>query len=127
VRLDFLETGSPDCPLIRIYGNNPGVCQRLIQAMRQLADGNSDEFSVGDILGVQPAESCVVIAKVGKWDSGVARVGRSVFHWVLTKGSWENVGGLMQPFAERLDCGFQWLDQTACGSVRVLISADGRW
>jgi hypothetical protein len=38
VKIEFLESGSDDCPLIRIYGDQPAVCgitQRTLRAKLQ--------------------------------------------------------------------------------------------
>jgi hypothetical protein len=43
MKIEFVEHGSADCPLIRIYGNEPDVCEQFRQAFEQLANGNVDE------------------------------------------------------------------------------------
>ncbi len=129
MNIDFLQSGSDDCPLIRIYGGEPAVCQQLREAFQQLADGDVDEVLLTDLPGVKPLRGCCLIAQAGRHDKGVVRTGGSDFAWVVTPATWDNVAGLIEPF-RRIDAGgYQWLDQVPASEVRILVSTSksGCW
>jgi len=127
MKIEVLESGSGDCPLIRIYGNEPAVCQRLKEAIEQLADGNVGEVSLTDLPSIEPIGGCCFIAKAGRRDQGIVRKGDSVFWRLLTPGSSDNISGLMEPFCRAQAGGYQWLDQIPSSEVRVLLSTSGEW
>jgi hypothetical protein len=129
MRIEFLRNGSADCPLIRIYGNEPDVCQNFRRAFEQLAQGTAAELCLTDLPGVQPIKGCCLIAKLGGRDKGVIHNEGSVFQWVLTQGGWNTVAGLTEPFCHTQNGGFQWLDQSHASEARVLIStsSSGCW
>lgn len=126
MKIEFLESGSADCPLIRIFGEEPDTCLRLKQIFEQLAEGAIQQYSLCDSLGIEPV-NCRLIAKTGKRDRGVLRDEGDVFEWILTASTWDNVVGLIEPFCKPRDGGhgFQWLEQA--GDIRVVVSSDGDW
>jgi len=125
VKIEFLENGSDDCPLIRIYGYKHDVCLRIKRVFEQLAQGVTRELSLSDLKGVESVDGCRFIAKAGKRDRGVLHDERNVFEWVLTPSTWDNVAGLIEPFCIPGKGGYQWLHQT--GDIGVLISPTGCW
>jgi hypothetical protein len=127
MKIEFLESGSDDCPLIRIYGDEPAVCQQMRIGFEQLASGDVDEVFLTDLPGVQPLGGCRLIAQAGSRDKGVVRSAGNVFHWVLTPASWDNVAFLIEPFCSSQAGGYQWLDQVPASEMRVLVSRDGLW
>jgi hypothetical protein len=128
VKIEFLESGSYDCPLIRIYGAEPEVCHRLREAFEQLADGGAREFSLTDLPGVEPLGGCRLVAQASNRDHGIIRQRENVFYCVLTGVTWDNVAGLMEPFCDK-GGGYQWLCDIPASDARVLISTDrdGCW
>jgi hypothetical protein len=127
MNIEFLESGSKDCPLIRIYGNEPAVCQRLMVAFEQLADGRVEEICLTGLPGAEPLGGCCLIALAGRPDQGIVRKASNVFWWILTPGSWDNVASLIEPFCQRQAGGHQWLDQVPASEAKVLISTTGEW
>ena len=125
MKFEFLEAGSADCPLIRIYGGDAELHARLKNVFEQLAEGAIDEACLTDLPGAEPVDSCVLIARIGKRDQGVVRRKGNTFEWVLTRSTWDNVSGLIEPFCVAECGGFQWLDQVPASDARVLISAFG--
>jgi hypothetical protein len=126
MKIEFLESGSADCPLIRIYGNEPEVCQQLQRTFEQLANGSIEEVSLTDLPGVEPLGGCCLIAQAGRRDRGIVCKGRNVFHWVLTPATWDNVAGLIEPFCGTEAGGYQWLNQVPASEACVLVSTS-RW
>jgi hypothetical protein len=129
MKIEFLESGSADCPLIRIYGDEPEVCKQFRRAFEQLANGSVEETSLTDLPGVEPLGGCCLIAQAGRRDRGIVRKGGNGFCWVLTPATWDNVAGLIEPFCRNETCGYQWLDQFPASEARVLVSTSrsGCW
>jgi hypothetical protein len=129
MKIDYLENGSSDCPLIRIYRDEPEFCARLFSSLNQLSSGEAKEVSLTALPGVEPAGSCTLIAQVIKSDRGIVHKEGNSFFWMLTSDSWQDVAGLIEPFCQFETKGFQWLDQVPASDARVLISRspDGCW
>jgi hypothetical protein len=124
LKIEFLEEGSDNCPLIRIFGNDVEAYNRLKLLFEQLASGAVLETKLYELAGVEAIESCSVIALASQRDLGANRCG-DAFWWELTPGAWDNVAGLLAPFSQADSAGFQWLD--CCGDIKVLVSLDGCW
>jgi hypothetical protein len=129
MKIEFLESGSDDCPLIRIYGGESDVCKLFLSVFTQLSNGSSKEVSLTILPGVEPLASCSLTAHVSKRDKGIVRKRGNNFDWVLTAVAWENVAGLIEPFCQPGANRFQWLDQVPASDARVLISTSpvGHW
>jgi hypothetical protein len=129
MKVEFLESGSADCPLIRIYGDEPEICQQFHQALERLANGRAQEVALTDLAGVEPLGGCRLIAQVDKRDRGIVCTGGNDFSWRLTPPTWENVAGLIEPFCRAGANGHQWIEQAPTSEVRVVMSAskEGCW
>lgn len=129
MKIEFLESGSDDCPLIRVYGDEPMVCQRLREAFERLANGDASEVWLSDLPGVERLGGCCLVAQVGRRDKGVARKGENAFYWMLTPATWANVAFLIEPFCHTQNGGYQWLDQVPASEARILVStsSSGCW
>ncbi len=125
MKMEVLENGSADCPLIRISGDEPGVCLRLKRVFERLAQGGCGEYSLAEVEGVEPVRGCRLVARAGERDRGIIRQAGDGYEWVLTPGTWDNVAGLIEPFCSPGAAGYQWLHQA--GDVRVLLSPTGDW
>jgi hypothetical protein len=82
MKIEFLESDSTDCPLIRIYGDEPDFCAQLLHVFEQLATGKVKEVSLTELPGVEPIGNCILIAQVYKRDRGVVRKGGNSFFWM---------------------------------------------
>ena len=125
MRLEYLPDGSPDCPLIRLYDFRPDEAARLGAAVADLAAGRSERVAVHELPGVAPIGGCQLVLRVGPRDAAVVQVGPAAFECRFTAGTWDNVAGLIEPFAESAS-GYQWLAGSP-GEVAVLLSASGEW
>lgn len=125
MKIEFLENGSGDCPLIRLYGDEPDVCQHLVRAFDQLGQGMMKELALSDLPGIEPINGCWLVAKAGRWDRGVLHAEGNTFEWVLTPSSWDNVAGLTEPFCSPEMESYQWLEQK--GNIKILISKMACW
>jgi hypothetical protein len=137
VQIEFLESGSDDCPLIRIFGTGQEGFRILLQATRQLARTEGDRCAVHDMQGFGSVADCKLIMISSSKDEGVRRVrNTNEFTWVLTPESWDDAACLIEPFASEAQLGtFQWLagpnapmDRTSSPlSILLSCSREGRW
>lgn len=125
MQLDYLPDGSPDCPLIRLFDFSPAEVARLGAAIADLASGRAERVAVHDLPGVVPVRACKLVLLRRPWDQAVARVGPSAFECGFTAATWDNVAGLVEPFAAG-GRGHQWLAGSP-GEASLLLSDCGRW
>jgi hypothetical protein len=125
MKLEFLSKGSPDCPLIRLYGYRADEVEHLRAACRDLADGRRKEFALHEQPWVDAIGGCKFF-----WEAGVEDIGVSLpsvgnpFVLSFSEEAWREVEGKLLPFAGDA-AGFNWL--TNEGDVEVLISPNGLW
>jgi hypothetical protein len=126
MKLEYLEAGSPDCPLIRLYDFTSEEAARLHAALTSLAAGAVQRVLVHDLTGVKVIGNCRLVLVVGWRDQGIVpRAAPADFEYALTAATWDNVAGLVEPFGNG-STGFQWLPAES-GDAGVLLSPDGRW
>ena len=135
MQIDFLEEGSEDCPLIRLYGVEPSQFATLHEAILRLVTGAQEECLLHDVPGFRALCKLKLISASS--DAGVRRIGQNPdFAWRLTPALWFVVAGLVEPFAQRVDQGsYQWLSGKEArhglelGDISVLLSCsvDGSW
>lgn len=124
MKIEFLEAGADECPLLRIFSRDPETVQRLRAIFKQLAEGVIDSARIDEIPGMEAAGDCAVLARICKRDRGL-NYQHGEFYWELTRDTWDNVAWLLGPFCGDLKSGFQWLDSV--GEIQVLVSIDGLW
>jgi hypothetical protein len=124
VKLDYIESGAPDGPLLRLAGDEPDVVRRLIQVLRGIGATSADLCAVA---GIEPVGGVRLLVSESKADLGVRRAKDGSFVWSRDREGWAEVIDLLAPFAgARIGgSGFQYLSRE--GSVAVIISSDGRW
>ena len=126
MKLEYLATGSPDCPLIRLHDFTPVEAGHLHAALAALAAGTAERVAVHELPIVEVVGGCRLTLIRRGWDQAVIRADRlTEFECGFTAGTWENVAGLVEPFAESVG-GFQWL-AGAPGEAGLLLSASGGW
>lgn len=121
MRLEYL----PDCPLIRLFDLTPAEAASLGAAITERATGRADRIAVHSLPGTAPISGCELLLLCRSWDQGVVRVGPSAFEYAFTAGTWDNVAGLVEPFASDRG-GYQWLARGP-GEASWLLSASGLW
>jgi hypothetical protein len=137
VKIEFLEEGSSDCPLIRLYGTDPLGFSVLLHALQELSTAKGGTFSTSDLVGFRATPEFALTLTSYSKDQGVRRVDLSQkFVWTLTPVKWSVVEGLVKPFTLDPQYGtYQWLSGREArygldiGSVGVVLSCsnDGRW
>jgi len=101
VKLEFLESGSPDCPLIRLYGFDIPAALRLRALFRALADESQQHIRLHDQLGIEAIQGCQLDLRVGGRDRGIKQTSPTTFECVLTSEGWAEVADMMGLFVKR--------------------------
>ncbi len=136
MKIEFLEEGSADCPLIRIYGTDPAEFSSLLNAVKELASAEGKNCSVHELPGFHTVSNYTLSIISSSKDKGVRRISGTSFVWVLTPAKWLLVAGLIEPFAlSPRDETYQWLSGNEArhglnlASISVLLSCsrDGHW
>lgn len=123
--LDFLSMDSIDCPLIRLYHFTSDEALKLHDAVVDLSNGRIQEIVVHQLPYVEAIAGCQLTLCVNSFDQSILQFDASTFECRFTIETWDNVAGLIEPFAEGAG-GYQWLaggpDQAA-----LLLSFSGDW
>jgi hypothetical protein len=137
MKIEFLEEGARDCPLIRIYGVELAEFNLLLREVQEIAAGRIEACSLHALPSFHSVSNCALTMVSASHDEGVSRVdGKQEFTWTLTPQRWSLAAGLIEPFADEARSGaFQWLtgSEALCGldvgEIAVLLSCsvDGRW
>ncbi len=126
MKLEYLASGSAECPLMRLYDFLPQEAAELLGAVSGLAGGSQSSVAVHELSYMEPVGDCRLTFRVRSWDQAVVRVAPPcTFECGLTPGTWDKLAGLIQPFAEGA-VGHQWL-LGAPGEAALLLSVDNRW
>lgn len=127
MKIEYLESGSEDCPLIRFLGFEESDVASLRDACMSLAGGRIAEFRLDGQSWVESVGGRNLTLRAGAKNLG-ARWGKRVndaFTIELNSEGWLDVADRIQPFITNRTCGFQWLDED--GDFKVLLSWDGCW
>ena len=125
MKIEFLKSGAPDCPLIRLSEFKPSEARALRRIAVQLARGRTPSVPLHEERGFHTIDGCQLVLERGEQDRGVSETGPLKFAWVLTRDSWLDVSGKIRPFSRANSVGYQWLFES--GKIRILLSCDGHW
>jgi hypothetical protein len=125
MKLEFLESGSPDCPLIRLYEFNAKEAYELRRIALQLAKGKEHTIFLHEQPGMISIGGCELTLQQEDKDRGASEISSLKFKWVLSQAGWLQVAGLIRPFSQGANKGWQWLSEV--GKVRILLSVEGSW
>lgn len=127
MKLEHLAGRSFYCPLLRLSDFDAAQAAGLRAIFASLADGSRVSVDFHNLPWVEAMGGCRLVLRAGTRDAGVVPGGEcNGFECVLTRGTWDNVEGLTEPFCTNPSGGFQWLVAVA-GGVRLLLSSDGTW
>ena len=127
MKLEFLESGSPDCPLIRLYDFDNPAALWLTASIRALAGGPTQHIPLHDQSGINPVQGCQLDLRLGSHNGGIVQTSPNAFECVLTSEGWAKVADLIEPFCRTEDGKeqYQWLNED--GPISLLLSQTGRW
>jgi hypothetical protein len=132
MQIEFLEAGSQDCPLIRLYGIGREPISSLYREVTRLASNQGEHCEVHKMVEFRALSECALTLFSSTDNESVRRIGRSlIFQWRLTPDGWLNVAELIEPFIKNPTEGtHQWLSgNEPSGDIAVLLSysTDGHW
>ena len=125
MKIEYLASGSDDCPLIRLYDFDRTEVQHFREIVRSLVSGDCKTVALDEEEWAESVGGCCLRLRRGDRNQGVQHVGVMNFECVLRSDGWRNVEGLLEPFCDSATAGFQWL--THDGTVHLLISENGQW
>lgn len=125
MKLEFIQDGSPDCPLIRLFDYKIEEVVQLRREILRLVSGELKSLNLRRLDFIEPVADCRLRLEIGTTNKGTEPVGDgNEFVCELTAEYFDGIIELLDPFADG-SSGYQWLDET--GSVSLLISRDGLW
>jgi hypothetical protein len=125
MKLEYLASGSADCPLIRLYDFTTAEASQLRQVFAELAIQEKTSVALHELPFIEPVNDCRLILKVHSWDQGLIKVVEpTTFQCALTWQTWYNIEGLCEPFASEGAESFQWLNSAG---IPLLLSPNGCW
>ncbi|MCP4360702.1 MAG: hypothetical protein GY796_22060 [Chloroflexi bacterium] len=124
MKVEYLPSGSPDCPLIRIFGTSRPQFGSLQEAANQLATGVKSIISTDELFGTDMLGNCRLILMAGDDDNGPAKTSdQAKFVWSLTREGWAEVANLVGPFADNVSMeSYQWIGGENVGEISVVVS-----
>jgi hypothetical protein len=125
VKIDYLKDGSERCPLIRLYDFQSDEARSLIKAFKSLANGTTNELSLGTIVPIDSIDGTQIIFVRNEIGQGVIEKERLRFALVLPAEQWRLNAEIVEPFSNGT-FGYQWLAPEA-SDIQVLLSKSGDW
>jgi len=126
MKLEYLSDGSPDCPLIRLYDFTLAEAEQLHAAVAELASGSCQQVEIHRLPGIESIGGCRLTFRVSRHDGAIVQMESiAAFECRFTMDTWDNVAGLIEPFAQNGD-GFQWLAGVP-GEANLILSVSGQW
>jgi hypothetical protein len=125
MKLEFLASGSPDCPLIRLFAFDSEEALRLRTLISSLSTGSSQNVALHEQSGFEQVNACRLFLRAGQSDEGLRMVAPGVFECVLSKDAWDTMAELVEPLCEPTAQGFQCL--SGLPGINLLLSRDGSW
>jgi hypothetical protein len=130
--VDFLAEGSPDCPLLRIFGTDQEALHTLHRLFQDLGNGLRSRVDIHQLEGFTCQAQVQLTCLVKEMGSVVEKaIGSSNFAWSASQLEWMAISDLVQPlFGVEGKGRFQWLVvPDVQGSIGVLLSVTetGEW
>jgi len=130
MKIEYLTNTNPAHPkdsILRIFDFTSSEACQFRDILSKLADGSIPEINVSELPFVTPIAGCRLTLQVGSRDKGVIRASNSAFECILTKLTWENAEGLVEPFCDAREfSGYQWLYNLDT-DIELLFSQNGDW
>ena len=126
MKLEYLASGSPDGPLVRLYEFDTTGAQRLREAFRSLADGSLEEMALHEEWWIKSIAGCQLKLRMGPRDLGIVERLPSKFECTLTVEGWSEMASMVDPFcAGESSEAAVWLNED--GEASLLLTPSGRW
>jgi hypothetical protein len=124
MKIEYIPDGSPECPLIRLYGFSKSELVTLHDLIVSFAVG-TEPVELGAVTGFNAIGDCVLVLDVCERNEGIIQYCPHSFRCSLDLETWADVVALIEPLIEDDNGGYQWLDRTS--GISLLLSSDGQW
>jgi hypothetical protein len=124
MKIEFLKSGSPECPVVRLYEFEASGAYHLRRIALRLARGPYQAIPLHEEPVALSIGGCQLSLSRGERDRGVLETAPLEFSWGFSRSSWLRVAGLIRPFSRGDLNGFQWLSEV--GGIRILLSPSGQ-
>lgn len=127
MKMEYLPSGSPDCPLIRLYDFTQSEVGSVARDFTRLAAGEVMSVALHDQAHIQCVGGCRLTLKHSASDRGIQKIDAPIaFECELTTDGWQDVSDRARPLtSDSAGEVFQWLDETS--DISLLRSRTGRW
>lgn len=123
--MDLVVARSSGSILLVLEHVDAPAARELAFLLSLLSTGAKARVPIHDAASIRAGEHVELWAQSGSRDTGVREIGPGKFVWVLSRGSWDNVVGLLEPFTQAGCSGFQDLNDAS--GPRVLVSTSDTW
>lgn len=104
-----IDPAHPKDGILRAFDFDSTEACQFKNILSKLANGLIAEIDLSSLPFVTSVGGCHLFLKVGSRDKGTIRVSNTVFECILTRDTWVNAEGLVEPFCEGNLSGYQWL------------------
>ena|SRR5947209_6745222 len=126
MKLQYIQDGGPDCPLIRLYDFQAVEATRLKELINSLANASSTCVPLHEQSGIEPLDGCQLDLRLGTQNVGIVQQGQLKFECALTAESWRDMASFVDPFCDATEMNtYQWLNED--GKISLLLSPSGSW
>jgi hypothetical protein len=129
MKIQHLTNTNPAQPkesILRIFDFVSSEACQFRDVLSKLANGSVSVIDLSGLAFVTSIDGCRLILKAGMRDKGLNHVSSATFECTLTKLTWENAEGLVEPFCEGNLSGYQWLYDLD-NDIEFLFSPSGDW
>ena len=127
MNIEYLDGNTGDCPLIRVYGDEPDSVKLLMESISDLINGELKSKRLNDIKGFKGINNCQFIIEVSSKREGVIKIRNNIFHCRLQKEYWQTAYELLESLSKGERIGYQWIDESSEISFLVSRYEDGQW
>jgi hypothetical protein len=129
MKIEYLTQTNPAHPkdsILRILDFDSSEACQFRAILSKLADGSITKTDLSGIPFIAAIADCHLVLNVGLSDKGIIVHSENTFECILTKNSWEDAVGLVEPFCEGNLSGYQWLYNLNT-NIDFLFSPSGDW
>jgi hypothetical protein len=119
MKLEYLPSGSPDCPLIRFFAFHNEEPARLKTLLLSFSNHSASSVALHEV------NACRLYFRIAESDEPIRSVAPGVFEYVLSGAAWDNMAELVESLCKPDATGYQWLRQPE--GIQLLLSRDGGW
>jgi len=124
MKVQLLNSGSADCPVLRMFAPREREVENLCELLESLAMEAIDEINFCSLPFMECEGGLSLLARRGVEDLGVVPDGLGGLVWVVSAVSLQKIRAELASIS-LIGRGYLWLDEAS--EVSVLFSFDGSW